>query len=134
ALGIASTPGITGSDGRDAGAVWVTVKATGSNVGQVRGTILWDSSLLTFDAFSEGEWFKQGNAVVNWNAGLLVNTPGQVTFLLDRPSTVAGATGTGSVVYLRLRAKVRGTTGIQWNNPELRGPDFSSRPLTGGSF
>jgi hypothetical protein len=132
ALGVANVPaGFGGTDGKDAGAVWVAIKATASNLGQVRGDLTWDPALLSFDAYGRGEWFENG-ANVSWT--LLTSTAGRVSFLLDRPSTVSGATGTGSVVYLRLRGRAAGTSLLQWSNPELRGPDFSSRPLTGGSY
>lgn len=133
ALGVAwPGPNFSATDGRDAGAIWVAVKATGANVGQVRGTLKWDRALLSFDGYSQGPWFAQNGALVTWT--LLTNTPGEVGFLLDRPSTLDGATGTGTVIYLRLRALARGTSALQWDDPALRGTNGSARPLTGGSF
>jgi hypothetical protein len=120
------------ADGNDGGAIWIAIKATASNVGAVRGELKWDRSLLTFDGYAHGDWFKQDGALVTWS--LLTSTPGQVGFLLDRPSTLSGATGTGTVIHLRLRAVARGTSQLQWSNPSLRGTDFSARPLVGGIF
>ncbi len=125
-------PTFKDTDGKDAGAIWVAIKATGADVGQLRGDLRWDPSLLKLDAYIPGEWFAQGGALVDWT--LLTHTLGQVSFQLARPTTMPGATGTGSVVYLRLRAIARGTSALQWSSPELRGSDSSDRPLTGGSF
>lgn len=93
-----------------------------------RGSVRWDRNLLDYDAWGEGDWFKQGGAIVNWS--VTTSTPGQVSFSMDRPSTASAASGSGEVLVIRLKPKTavsNGSTPLQWDQPVVS--DSSGRSL-----
>ncbi len=107
--------GKMGETGKVVLAVWLHNQ---DRVFRFRGSVRWDRNLLDYDAWGEGDWFKQGGALVNWT--VTTSTPGQITFSMDRPSTASAASGSGEVLIIRLKPKTavsNGTTPLQWDQP-----------------
>lgn len=119
-----------GSRGHEPGKVALAITAHNlSGVHKVRGTIAWDRNLLEFDAWGEGDFLKQGGALVDWT--YFTNQPGLQLFL-DRPSTFPGANGDGEIFLFRLRPRAGVTSGssqVQWSDPVVYDASFRRRPL-----
>jgi hypothetical protein len=115
-----------GSRGQKEGMISLAVTAHNlNNVSKVRGEILWDPDVLDFDSWGEGDWFKQGGALVEWS---FYDYAGKISLRLDRPSTLPGASGSGEIVLFRFKphgTRRTGSTPLQWNNPELWESDYS---------
>jgi hypothetical protein len=123
---------IGGSRGAEAGKIVLAVAAFNlAGVTKMRGTLRWDRNLLEYDTWGEGEWFKQGGALVEWT--FFTSTAGQVGLFLDRPTTLPGANGSGEIILIRLKPRagvVSGTSAVQWDEPAIYTGIFSQLPLT----
>lgn len=119
------------SRGHEAGKIAVAINAHNlSGVVRVRGALRWDRNLLEYDSWGEGDWFKQGGALVDWT--FFTSTPGQFTLFIDRPTTLPGAVGSGEIILLRLKPRAgvtSGTSQIQWDEPAVYPVNFSPFPL-----
>jgi hypothetical protein len=111
------------------GKINLAVVATGLvGVYNVRGDLLWNPDLLEFDTWGEGDWLKQGGAVVDW--AFFVGTPGQIGLVLGRSDAYPPATGSGEVFLFRLRPRSGVTSGssrLTWEDGRVE--DSASRAL-----
>jgi hypothetical protein len=119
------------SRGQEAGKIAIAITAHNLNgVVRVRGGLRWDRNLLEYDTWGEGDWFKQGGALVDWQH--FTSTPGQLTLFLDRPTTLPGASGSGEILLIRLKPRagvLSGSSQIQWDEPAIYPVNFSALPL-----
>jgi len=94
-----------------------------SGVTTLYGTLRFDPAVIIYDAWGEGDWFKQGPEapVIEWL--FFNNTPGQIRLALSRS---IGASGSGEIILFRFRPApgvTSGSTTIRWDGPSIRGQD-----------
>jgi hypothetical protein len=116
------------SRGQDPGKIFLAMVVHNvDKVFKVRGTLRWNPAVLDYDTWGEGDFLKQGGALVDWTH--FTNSPGEFVMFLDRPTTVSAAAGTGEVILIRLKAHAGVTSGtalIQWDEPKLYDSQFRS--------
>jgi hypothetical protein len=79
-----------------------------------RGTILYDPAVLTAVSYAEADYMKQGGALTDTSVTVAGN---RVIIRIDRPDSLLGASGFGTVLFLRFTpaSGVRaGTSPLQW--------------------
>ncbi len=116
-----------GSRGQEAGKISLAVTAHNLNgIVTVYGTLRFDPTVIVYDNWGEGDWFKQGPEAptIDWSFG---TTPGQIRLALSRTSAgLAGASGSGEIILFRFRPApnvTSGSTTIRWDGPSVRGQD-----------
>lgn len=93
-----------------------------------RGTLIFDPALLAVQDYSRGSYLEQDGAIVDYS--VTSSGAGRVTFRLDRPDSLAGATGTGIVLVIRFRSLSGVRTGrspLQWDSTNFYDSNFSDR-------
>lgn len=97
-----------------------------SGFSMFRGTIVYDTSVVTQVNYTEGDFLKQGGGLASFSVtGLNTN---QTSIRIDRPSSLVAATGTGTVIALRFKpasTTARGTSALQWDDPHAYTTSFS---------
>jgi hypothetical protein len=96
-------------------AVDVNARFVNRGVDDVQGTILYETRLLEYVNFTEGDWMKQGGALAQFS---VTRTTGGVAIRVQRASTAATtAGGSGVILTLRFRPAQGVTSGdsaMQW--------------------
>lgn len=113
--------------GAPAGQIQVAIKANSmARFTMFRGTLIFDSTVLSVVSFGEGDFMKQGGALATFSVtGAGTN---RATIRIDRPDSLAGAVGSGTILTLRFQpvTGVRsGRSALQWDDPHAYTASFS---------
>jgi hypothetical protein len=119
------------SRGQEPGMISLAITAHNlTGVYKVRGEVRWDPEVFRLEAWGEGDWLKQGGALVDWT--FYNNSPGELVLFLDRPTTFPPAEGSGEIFLFRLEPAPGVTSGqsaIQWSDPRLFDEGFRRQQL-----
>lgn len=99
----------------------------GRPVHKVRATLIYDASVLApaDNTFQSGPWMTQGGALTEFN---LSSSPGRYVIRIDRPDSVPGVSGSGTIFSKRFVAVagVRNrSTPLQWTDTDAFTSEFA---------